>query len=174
MHRLWAELQSIYLTQLPPNLAAVPSSTLPLMTVDLVGLGLRAYRDSGKVWMGLGLGLLLLPDCIRSLTSTISNAKRQMRLEHVMQTPATRSTWRNEFHQWAGGRGNALFGCRTKYLPLTVQVLHTPYSRAAITIWISQAIDFYLITTTMKRSTRSPELVRVAQFGHFCCWQEAG
>lgn len=107
MHRLWAELQSIHLTQLPPNLAAVPSSTLPLMTVDLVGLGLRAYRDSGKVWMGLGLGLLLLPDCIRSLTSTISNAKRQMRLGHVMQTPATRSTWRNEFHQWAGGRGYA-------------------------------------------------------------------
>lgn len=110
-------------TSYHPILAAVPSSTLPLMTVDLVGPGLRAYRDSAEAWMGLGL--VLLPDCIRSLTSTISNAKRQMRVEHVMQTPATRSTWRNEFHQWAGrtdrgGRGYSLFGCRTKYLPLTV------------------------------------------------------
>lgn len=131
-------------TSYHPILAAVPSSTLPLMTVDLVGPGLRAYRDSAEAWMGLGL--VLLPDCIRSLTSTISNAKRQMRVEHVMQTPATRSTWRNEFHQWAGrtdreGAGLLLIWMSDKVSTANGSRVHTPpsqfeFHKPLIFIWL--------------------------------------
>lgn len=117
-------------------------STLALMTVDLVGSGQGLIEI--VVTPVQGWGCSWLPDCIRSLTSTISN-------ESWARDADARSTWRNEFHhQWReGGKGRK--GRWTKYLPLTVQ------ESLAVTIWISQAIDFYLITTTMKRSTARKE-----------------